>query len=95
MVVLRSLITPSLVLGIFLEALGIATQMLQPFLMKEVLKVLAKKGMYEAVKEMMPDDPDFMLEQMGIENPTFPYGWIISIILCPFLVFFFFFFFFI
>jgi hypothetical protein len=73
-------------LGLFLEALAVATQILQPFLMKELLKVVMKKGVYEATKDMYPMLSDTDLAQMGIEMPDFPYGWAISIILCPFLV---------
>jgi hypothetical protein len=73
-------------LGLFLEALAVATQILQPFIIKELLKVVMKKGIYEAAKEMYPMLPDTVLAQMGIEMPDFPYGWTIAIILCPFFV---------
>jgi hypothetical protein len=85
-VIVQSLLTPSLLLGLFLEALAIATQILQPFIMKELLKVVMKKGIYEAAQEMFPTLSDSDLAQMGIEMPDFPYGWAITIILCPFLV---------
>jgi hypothetical protein len=78
--------TSSLVFGLFLEAFAIASQLIQALLMKEFLKVLTKKGIYEKMKEINPDISDSLLTEMGIKKQTFPYGWGISIILTPFLV---------
>jgi hypothetical protein len=92
-VLISSLKTPSLVLSLILEAFAVAAELLQPFLMKELLKVIIKKGIYETAKDSFSQISDLELAAMGIEMPSFPYGWIISIILCPFLVYYFYYYF--
>jgi hypothetical protein len=50
--VLGSLMTPSLLLGTFFAAIGIASQLVEPFMMKELLKVVLEKGKYEIYKQI-------------------------------------------
>jgi hypothetical protein len=85
-VLIRSLKSPSLILSLILEGFAIIAELVQPFLMKELLKIIIRKGTYESNKDKFPEFSDADLAAMGIEMPNFPYGWVISIILCPLLV---------
>ncbi|KAH7820854.1 putative Multidrug Resistance Associated Protein (MRP) [Monocercomonoides exilis] len=70
--VIKSLITPEIVFGLFLQLLATGFNLVQPIMMKEVLKAVTSKGIYDSTNGMAGSN-------------TFPYATGIILMLCPIL----------
>lgn len=73
-VLVRGLGSPALALALFLQMIAVASQLVQPWLMKKLLEAIMKKVVAEMMQEMIPSTP----------SEPFPTAVAVVIILMPF-----------